>query len=516
MAKFLSIVFVGVLAGSGLARGQDTQPLARRVNLNARYEIAWATCLGGPGRDWLNKIVVMPDESLVVGGWAATDGCPTTEGVVQPRYAGGPYKGMQYPPNAGDFYVARLSPSGQLLAATYFGGSNNEYQFGLAVDPHGNVIIAGETRSADLPATPGSAQPTFGGTVDWFTAKLTDDLERLLWCTYLGGPGWDGSQGSDPILDAAENVILFGDGQAGFPQPEEDRRSGSLNPKDRDIFVAKLKADGSGVVFCSRFGGEGPDSATGGAVLQDGSIILTGHTRAPDFPWPAKTTRVGILGGGDAFVAKLRADGSELDAMTLFGGGDSDHPGRPVVASDGSIFVAGGTFSVNFPTTPGAHQSPSATTIDDSFIVKLSEPGAGLQFSATIRGDDRVGLGNIRLGSNGLLWVSGATAWPNLPITGDALHFYAGGEADGILVAFAPDGSRPVFLTFLGGMDKDSISDFAFGSGGAIYVVGGTTSDDFPTTAGALQRKPIGREDGFVMKLVPTPHGAASTRASVR
>jgi hypothetical protein len=65
-------------------------------------------------------------------------------------------------------------------------------------------------------------------------------------------------------------------------------------------------------------------------------------------------------------------------------------------------------------------------------------------------------------------------------------------------------------------MDKDSISDLAFGPDGAIYVVGGTTSRDFPTTASAIQRKTAGREDGFVLKLVPTLHGAASTRASVR
>jgi hypothetical protein len=311
-------------------------------------------------------------------------------------------------------------------------------------------------------------------------------------------------------------VILFGEGQNGFPQSDKDRRSEPRGANDSDLFVAKLKSDGSGLVFCSRFGGQGQDSPAGGTMLQDGSLILTGFTNSPDFPWPTKTTRVGPLGGEDCFVAKVRADGSEIDAMTVFGGTNSDFTGRPIISSDDSIIVAGGTWSSNFPTTPGAYQAPAAETISDSFIVKLPAPGAGLQFSATVRGEERVNLGKATIGPNGFIWVSGTTAWPNLPVTGDALHFYAGGETDGLLAAFAPDGSRPQFLTFLGGMDKDAISDFAFGPNGSIYLVGSTTSRDFPTTPGAIQQRPVGREDGFVLMLVPTAHGAASTRASVR
>jgi hypothetical protein len=531
VAKISSIVLVVVAMAScaGFVRGQDSRPAAgrslstrcepetratstRALNPNSRYAIAWATYLGCPARDWLTKIVMLPDGSLVVGGYTTAEGMPTTPGVVQPKFS---------PPEnpdavmAGDFYLAHLTPSGGLLAATYLGGANMEYQLGLGVDRQGNVIVGGETGSPDFPVTKDAAQTTFGGQVDLVAAKLTPDLTKVLWATFLGGPDRDGSWNGTFLVAPDDGVILFGLGRSSFPQADEDVNLGSRDPDDvGDVCVAKLLADGSRVVFSSRFGGSGQDQVTGAALMADGSILLSGFTVARDFPFPEKTTRFGPRGqgpvnGGDAFVAQLRADGRKLLAMTVFGGSSDDWPHRPIIADDGSVIVGGSTESWDFPTTPQALQRTFGG-VSDGFVATLSEPGGELKYATLVGGACFDPAGPPKLGPDGAVWFATSVDDPSYPVTGDALHFYAGGESDGVLAALAPGGSKLEFRTFLGGEGRDIISDFAFGPAGEIYVVGSTTSNDLPTTAASPQPKPAGRQDGFVMKLVPRPNGVES------
>jgi hypothetical protein len=124
-------------------------------------------------------------------------------------------------------------------------------------------------------------------------------------------------------------------------------------------------------------------------------------------------------------------------------------------------------------------------------------------------------VGGTKIGSDGAIWFATRAEDFGRTITGDGLQFAAGGESDGFLVAMSPDLCRVEFATFLGGESKDTVADFAFGPNGEIYVVGSTMSRDFPATAGAIQDKPQGREDGFVLKLVPRPTGV-ETRVSQR
>jgi hypothetical protein len=400
-----------------------------------------------------------------------------------------------------------------LLAASYFGGSGFEYQPDLAVDRQGNVIIAGETRSDDLPTTPGVIQQKFGGEVDWFAAKLSPDLKRLVWCTYFGGPGYDATGWETVLVDSEDNVLLFGLGKDGGPRSENGWNAGSKSEQDPgDIVIAKLLPDASALVYRSRFGGSGQDQITGARLLADGSLLLAGMTSSTDFPFPEKTTRVGPLGETDCFLTSLKADGSGLEGMTLFGGENSDFPERPLVCDDGSIVVAGETWSHNFPTTPGAHQRFFGGTTD-GFVARIAGPGGALLSATTFGGGDRESAAAAAIGPDGRVWIAGHAGTPEWQLTGDALQFYGGGEIDGLLASMAPDGSRFEFSTFLGGLDREGISDFAFGAGGEIYVVGSTTSTEFATTA--FEGKTGTRSDGYVLKLVPT-RPMADTRVSRR
>ena len=70
-------------------------------------------------------------------------------------------------------------------------------------------------------------------------------------------------------------------------------------------------------------------------------------------------------------------------------------------------------------------------------------------------------------------------------------------------------GSGLVYSTFLGGSGREFFAALALDPTGAVYVVGQTSSPDFPTTAGAYDRTFGGSlspevKDGFVTKLDPT------------
>lgn len=113
---------------------------------------------------------------------------PVTPGAFQTKFGGGPE----------DFGVAKFSPAGKLLAATYLGGNGHETNGPdqIAIDAHGNIVVAGSTSSADYPVSPGASQPRNAGAggkypYDGVVSILSNDLAALLYSSYLGGTGDD-------------------------------------------------------------------------------------------------------------------------------------------------------------------------------------------------------------------------------------------------------------------------------------------------------------------------------------
>ena len=72
------------------------------------------------------------------------------------------------------------------------------------------------------------------------------------------------------------------------------------------------------------------------------------------------------------------------------------------------------------------------------------------------------------------------------------------------MAVLSPDGSRVVYATFLGGGGDDLIRSVAIGPNGEVYLVGSTSSKDFPVTSNAVQTHLAEIADTFVVKLVPT------------
>ena len=219
--------------------------------------MAYVTYLGGDGLDQLREAIAYPDGSVLVSGPVHSKDLLTTEGAFQRAYAGDePVLGHEGV-IGGDAYLAVVAPDGRsLVRATYFGGSKQERgAYGVLLDADGNVVLGGATRSPDLPTTPGAFQTRFGGgTADVYMAKLTPDLKRLLWGTFVGGNGDDWPRGGI-ALDPAGNVYAVGrTTSTNFPAVG----GGVLDRGDRidpDVMITAVSADGARLHMAASHGG---------------------------------------------------------------------------------------------------------------------------------------------------------------------------------------------------------------------------------------------------------------------
>ncbi len=346
----------------------------------AGSSLVYSTYLGGGGQDVGASITVNSSGNAYLTGFTRSSNFPTSN-PLQPSFGGGS--------DFGDGFVAELNPTGTaLLYSTYLGGSADDAGQGIKVDSSGNAYVSGFTDSANFP-TVNPVQPTFGGVEDGFVAKLNPTGSSLVYSTYLGGASRDRCDGI--ALDSAGNAYVTGfTGSSNFPTTPGAFQttfaggfcSFCLGGSFGDVFVTKLNALGSGLIYSTYLGGSGFDEGSGIAVDSAGNAYIAGTTASTDFPIvsPIQST----FGGGvfDAFVATLNAVGSALVFSTYLGGSDTDVGGGIALDSlpNPNIYVAGYTSSTNFPTTAGAFQTTYGGGGRDAFALKIANivlpPGA--------------------------------------------------------------------------------------------------------------------------------------------
>ena len=238
-----------------------------------------------------------------------------------------------------------------LSYSTYLGGSGEDYGRGIAVDASGSAYITGNTSSTNFPTTPGVFQTTRRGEYNVFVAKLNAAGTALAYSTYLGGSQDDYGYGI--AVDSAGSAYIVGDTLSrNFPITP-----GAFQTTDRgaaNVFLTKLNAAGSALVYSTYLGGSGNDNGNGIAVDAAGNAYVTGAAGSSDFPTTAgafQTTNHASSRNRNAFVAKLNATGTALVYSTYLGGSNDDYGSGIAVDASGSAYVTGGAGSSNFPTT---------------------------------------------------------------------------------------------------------------------------------------------------------------------
>jgi fibronectin type 3 domain-containing protein len=308
----------------------------------------------------------------------------------------------------------------------------------------------------------------------------------------------DEARGGEGILS---DFTILGDRSVGFDVPD-----GAL--LHRPIVIDP------GLQFSTFFGGRNRDMSVAITLDDKGNIVVAGDTQSVDFP-----TTPGVYDGAgnttlnnDTYVAMFDPSGSDLIFSTFVCGEDDEGFLDVMVGPDGYIYVAGGTYSKQFPMVNALDDSYGGGE-HDGVLLKLSPDGRELLFSTYIGGVDLDYIRSIHVDGNGDVFIAGPTGSGDLPTTAGAFcttyvrtHSYPDAmfcmKLDSTL-------SRLIFSTYVNGLslagEGTTIATMSVGSEGNPYLVSSTTKTNFlPKDEGGYCMTRSGNSDTVVLKLDPT------------
>jgi Beta-propeller repeat len=388
-----------------------------------------------------------------------------------------------------------------LSYSTYLAGTGYDEAWGVAVDLYGSAYVTGYTSSADF------ARTTTGkiGSDDAFVSKLSPGGNSVVYTTFIGGGAND--HGYAIAVDMSGSAYITGATQSsarGLPQ------IGSPQPAFGggfwDAFAAKLGASGL-VLYSMYLGGSGDEAGWGIAVDGSGNAYVTGDTTSTNFPVTPGAFQTSNHGSNDGFVVKIGARGGRPFYSTYLGGMDQDVSRGIAVDAAGSAFIAGYTYSSNFPAVSPAQTCQASANFSDAFVTKLNPQGQAAVYSTCLGGTSSDQGFGIAVDSAGSAYVTGSTKSADFPVTTYFQRFLNGNNpastsSDAFVTKLSPAGNTLVYSSFLGGGGTEIGRGIAVDSTGAAYVAGWTDSTDFPV-AFALQSSNAGGQDGFVASVNP-------------
>ena len=465
----------------------------------------------------------------------------------------------------GDAFVAKFVPNSSntlsLAYLTYLGGSGQDSARGIAADADGNAYVTGFTDSANFPTAHAAFKKISGRNntpqglyrSDAFVTKLGPEGTNLVYSTYLGGGDRDAGNAIAVDGSGCAYVAGFTD-SADFPVAT-NRAAGARRVVQRtmggvqDAFVAKFSAAGTNLDFSTFLGGVSQDSAQGIAVDAAGDVYLTGFTVSINFPvFPKNNSYLNGLktasGSYDAFFTKLSHDGSTNIFSTYLGGNRTDVGLRLAVDASAGAYITGYTYSTNFPVTGQVASTRAWTTpsglFPDVFVTKFG-PTNQIAFTNQVVATNLVFITNqvfftnasyyrnysiqfggsssdhasgIAVDSAGEACITGTTTRTNFFGTNTFFDLRSTNRigkttatAKVFVALLNADASAFQFAALLGGSGSDSARGVALDAAGNAYIVGGTTSIDFPTLH-SLKSRPGGKQrsnDVFVAAISLAP-----------
>lgn len=290
-------------------RGGAADAFVARVSADARTLVG-STFLGGLDYDFASGVVLESGGDVAVTGETTSTDFPTSSGAYQARNGDG-----------FSVFLARLSGDLTTLRwSTYYGGTrgSNGFQYtvpsNLAIDPSGNLLVAGETNASDLPVTAGAYQPSLGGQNDAYVAAISPDGASLRYASYLGGSDYDGAFAL--ALDDGGDIWVAGYTASRDLPVTPDAPQPTYTDGYQGGFLSELAPGAAALLFSTHIGGatsHNPqyepawDEAYDVAAGAGGEIAIAGITSCTDFPVTANATQP-TYGGGylAAWVMVLR------------------------------------------------------------------------------------------------------------------------------------------------------------------------------------------------------------------
>jgi gliding motility-associated-like protein len=354
------------------------------------------TYSGSTADNWGFTATYGPDGSFFSAGIAFGTGYPVSPGAFQSSFKGGER----------DIAIIKLSPDGvNRMYATYIGGSDKEQPHSLIVDPQGNLIMAGRTRSPNYPTTVPvfsnpdiNGKPGVGGGWDIVVTKLNANGSALIGSMRIGGTLDDGvninesENGTQSLKrnygdDARSEVIIDNVGNiylASCTKGDFRTTPGVFQPTyggQQDGVVLKLNSTCNAVLWSSYLGGLMDDAAYVLALGNNNNIYVAGGTASSDLPEisGAGVVSSGFSGGAcDGFVVELNNNGTAAVKGTYLGTGAADQIYGIQTDKLGNIYVMG-TTEGSWPHINAAFVNPNSK----QFISKLKPDLSGYIYSTT-------------------------------------------------------------------------------------------------------------------------------------
>jgi hypothetical protein len=323
--------------------------------------------------------------------------------------------------------ASRLIIDPVFVFSTYLGGSGSDAIAAVATDSEGYIYVTGTTSSVDFP-TANAEQPQLNGAQNLFVTKLDPTGAKLIYSTYLGGSDSQGAdQSSAIVIDGNGNAII-----AGITSSRDFPFAGAIQSPNCPFnascyFLASISPDGSHLNYAGEIGGEAADLGSDGLIALDSSadVYLAGNTSSPNFPITPGTLSSSVPGYpySTLFVLKVDPTGRLLYSTVITGNSVSGAfvPSGIAVDATGQATVVG-TASSGLSTTGNVIQptfpNSSASTATAGFILQLNATASKMNYSSYLPGTD--GAGGFAVDPKGDIYIAGATAETNLPVSANA------------------------------------------------------------------------------------------------
>jgi hypothetical protein len=328
-------------------------------------------------------------------------------------------------------------------------------------------------------------------------------IDPILQSTYLGGKGHDRALAIATHPTTGEVYVAGYTFSTNFPNTTDGAQISCSGCSSYyiDAFVARLNSSLTQILQSTYLGGSGSDSATALAISSTGDVYVAGETLSTNFPNTAGGAQENNRGWRDAFVARLNSNLTQILQSTYLGGSGTDYA-YALTISGGEVYVAGETFSTNFPNTAGGAQGSKGAR-SDAFVARLNSNLTSISQSTYLGGSGSDSATALAI-SGGDVYVAGVTSSTDFPnTTGGAQGSKSGIYSwDAFVARLNSSLTQILQSTYLGGRYDDRALALAIHpTTGEVYVTGWTSSDNFPRTTGGAQGSRGGSLDAFVARL---------------
>jgi len=383
-----------------------------------------------------------------------------------------------------------------VVFSTYLGGGMNDIVEAIDIDGWGNVHVVGLTSTVGFPPENGYYRESQGS--DVFGMIIPQGWGAPVAGYRIGGNGFD----------APDDIRVMDDGSIWIAGTTTSTDFPTFNPLfgrggDYDVFLLQLSGGGVSLTFSSYLSGINMEFVCAIDVDATGNVYITGRTLSYDFPTTAGAyceTMINPVAGA-VYIAKFSPPPVQLVYCTFIDARNSEYVQDIAVDSSGRPYVVGKTDSTpedGFPVTYGAYDVWLSYG-GSIFIVRLNTTGTSVERGTYLGGWGEDIMVEAELMEDGSIILVGTTESPDFPTTSDAYSDSMKGDSDCILAMLDAELASLRYSTFFGSDGADYGGGLSVSSDETrIAIMGHTSSSTLPTTIGAFDSLPRGREDIFL------------------